>query len=180
MSTSTILCATDFSVPAAHALELARTLARATRARLVVLHVAQPPVVMYDAAGRMLPPPGDYRPAARERLRQLQAAAGGVMSETRLADGEVAATILRTLEDVKPDLVVLGTAGRTGLDRCIVGSIAADVMRNAPCAVAVAHVPRGSGEGAAMNPAGDAAGTPHPVTVSLACAPGFIPRLPGS
>jgi nucleotide-binding universal stress UspA family protein len=147
MSTQTILCATDFSAPATHALELARALARATRARLVVLHVAQPPVVMYDEAGRMLPGPGDYRQAARERLGQFQAAADGATLETRLAEGEVAAAILRTIEEVQPDLVVLGTAGRTGLDRCVVGSIAAEVMRRAPCPVAVAQVPKGSGEG---------------------------------
>jgi nucleotide-binding universal stress UspA family protein len=180
MSTSTILCATDFSAPAAYALELACALARATRARLVVLHVAQPPVVMYDAAGQVLPGPGDYCQAARQRLQQLQAAAGGVTPETRLAEGEVAAAILRTVQEVKPDLVVLGTAGRRGLDRCIIGSIAADVMRTAPCAVAVAHLPRDSGEGPTTNPGGDAATTPQPVTVGFACAPPLIPPLPGS
>jgi nucleotide-binding universal stress UspA family protein len=96
---------------------------------------------MYDAAGQVLPGRGDYRQAARHRLRRLQAAAGGVTPETRLAEGEVAGAILATVREVKPDLVVLLTAGRRGLDRCIIGSIAADVMRAAPCAVAVAHLP---------------------------------------
>jgi nucleotide-binding universal stress UspA family protein len=136
-----ILHPTDFSESARYAFELACMLARAPGARVIALHVAVPPVVMYDESGERLPVVEDYRQAAREELSQLQASDPRVRIERRLDEGEVAAAILRAVEEVRPDLVVMGTHGRTGLDRLVIGSVAADVMRKSPCAVAAVQVP---------------------------------------
>jgi universal stress protein A len=136
MPTRTILCPTDFSRTAALALELAAALARHGPARLVILHVAQPPVVMYDERGQPLPRAQDYREAAWRQLMNL-AIADGLVVERRVAEGEASAAILRSAKALTAELIVLGTHGRTGLERLIVGSVAADVTKRAPCPVAL-------------------------------------------
>ena len=137
----TILHPTDFSESARYAFELACALAQVENARLIILHVAVPPVVMYDESGKRLPPVADYRQAARVELFQLQAPYPGVRVEHRLDEGEVSAAILRVLDEVKPDLVIMGTHGRTGLNRLVIGSVAADVMRQSPCTVLAVRLP---------------------------------------
>jgi universal stress protein A len=132
-----ILHPTDLSSHAELAYELALSLARQTGARLVVLHVAVPPVVMYDHDGHLIPRPRDYLQAAREELSKLPKPDPGVCVETHLGKGEVASEILRLAAETRADLIMMGTLGRTGLDRLLIGSVATDVMRRAPCAVAI-------------------------------------------
>ena len=55
--------------------------------------------------------------------------------ETAVLSGEARFEILRELEERPVDLVVLGTHGRGGLDRLVLGSVAATVARQAPCSV---------------------------------------------
>ncbi|HEX6865537.1 MAG TPA: universal stress protein [Thermoanaerobaculia bacterium] len=55
--------------------------------------------------------------------------------ETAVLPGEARFEILRELEEHPVDLVVLGTHGRSGLDRLVLGSVAATVARKAPCSV---------------------------------------------
>jgi hypothetical protein len=83
----------------------------------------------------------DYRQAARVELSQLHAMDSGVQVEHRLDEGEVSAAILRVIDEVKPDLVIMRTRGRTGLDRLVIGSVAADVMRKSPCTVLAVRIP---------------------------------------
>jgi nucleotide-binding universal stress UspA family protein len=131
----TILHPTDFSDHSQLAFELAVSLARQHGARLVICHVAVPPVVMYDEKGSLLPRAMDYRQAAQEQLGSIQPADPTVRVEHLLSDGEVPPRILRAAADVEADLIVMGSLGRTGLDRLLIGSIAADVMRGATCPV---------------------------------------------
>lgn len=49
--------------------------------------------------------------------------------------GRPAATILEVAQEYRADMIVLGTHGRQGLDRLMKGSVAEDVLRDAPCAV---------------------------------------------
>jgi nucleotide-binding universal stress UspA family protein len=57
--------------------------------------------------------------------------------EARLTQGDAAAEILRTAKDVECDLIVMGTHGRTGLDRLLFGSVAESVVPKADCPVLV-------------------------------------------
>lgn len=131
----TILHPTDFSIHSDLALQVACSLARDHGARLVVLHVAHRPVVMYDEKGSLLPQPKDYREAATKSLAMLRATDTRICIEPRVEEGETSATILRLAQEIKADLIVLGTHGRRGLDRLVIGSIAEDVLRKAPCSV---------------------------------------------
>ena len=54
-------------------------------------------------------------------------------------EGSPATTILKTIEDEDIDLVVMGTSGKHGLDKLLLGSVAEKVVRNAKCAVTVIH-----------------------------------------
>ena len=58
-----------------------------------------------------------------------------------LMEGEPGEAILRTATERHCDLIVMGTHGRTGLDRIIKGSVAEHVLRRAPCPVLTVKEP---------------------------------------
>jgi nucleotide-binding universal stress UspA family protein len=60
-----------------------------------------------------------------------------------LLEGDPADEIVRYAQDAAIDVIVIGTHGRTGLDRVQLGSVAEKVMREAPCSVLVVKLPRG-------------------------------------
>ena len=131
-----ILHPTDFSEPARRALILAGSLAHREGARLLVLHVANP---VTDAANVLLDDPSLTR--QRQRLEQLQLEAPGVPFESRLAFGGAATEILKTAQETGCGMIVMGTRGRTGLGRLLMGSVAEQVVRNAPCPVVTVNSP---------------------------------------
>jgi universal stress protein A len=134
-----ILDPTDFSPLSAHAFHVACSLARDHGGRLIVLHVAEPPIVGYG--GVMIPPPeGDYQ-ALEEQLRRIQAPDDKVVIEHRLEVGNPVTEILRVAEETKCDLIVMGTHGRTGLAHLLMGSVAEKVVRRAVCPVLVVKTP---------------------------------------
>jgi nucleotide-binding universal stress UspA family protein len=139
----TILCPTDFSDHSGQAFRLACSLARDYGARLLVLHAAEPPVLLFDEAGNRLPHAEDYREAARKQMPAPRPDVGPVAAEYLLADGEAAAAILAAARQVKADLIVMGTQGRSGVARALIGSVAEDVLRKAPCPVLTVRLPPG-------------------------------------
>jgi nucleotide-binding universal stress UspA family protein len=135
MKIRTILLPTDFSEPSAHARDLAGAIARDYCARLIVLHVKPPPVAV---SGVMTPEPLDPPEHAAELRRQLDAwrpAGPSVLVEHVMLVGDEATEIIRLAEDEGYDLIVMGTHGRTGVGRLLMGSVAEKVLRRAPCPV---------------------------------------------
>jgi nucleotide-binding universal stress UspA family protein len=130
-----VLHATDFSAHSDLAFALACSLARASGSRLLVLHVMPVPLLQ---AKRY------YREEMEAALRHRQAEGGQVAVEQRLEEGEAAYGILRVAQESQCDLIVMGTHGRTGLSRLLMGSVAEKVVRNAPCAVPTATAPVGA------------------------------------
>jgi nucleotide-binding universal stress UspA family protein len=139
----TILHPTDFSGPSDYAFRLACALARDSGARVVVLHVVLPPAVAYGEMMVALETEGEGKAALEAKLRQLaQGAGGGVQIEPRVeAVGDPAEVICRTAREGKCDLIVMGTHGRTGLRRLLMGSVAEQVVRKAPCPVLAVKTP---------------------------------------
>jgi nucleotide-binding universal stress UspA family protein len=137
----TILYPTDFSDHSAYAFRLACALARDYGARLVVLHVAEPPVVVGGEGVMVLPCAIDLE-ALRERLDQLRLKDPKVVVEHQLIEGEAASEILRVAAESKCDLIVMGTHGRTGLRRLLMGSVAEKVVRKAACPVLTVKTPQ--------------------------------------
>ena len=127
----TILYSTDFSSLSYHAFEVASAMAADYAARLVVLHVHEPPVPM----GELVPSePAGYHETLLENLRELKPS-GQVSVDYRVELGTVADGIVRVANEIDCDLIVLGTQGKTGLRRAILGSVAESVLRKSPCPV---------------------------------------------
>src|SRR5262249_32720257 len=139
LAVHTILHPTDFSEPSEYAFRLACSLARDYGARLIVLHVVTPPVVVY---GEGVVPPGPelYQGGANVKLSQMRVPADAP-SERRQKEGDPATEILGVAQETRPDLIVLGTHGRTGLGRLLMGSVAEQVLRRAPCPVLTVRTP---------------------------------------
>ena len=137
-----ILSPTDFSECSQYAFQIARALARDCRARLLVLHVATPPpFVTYGELQKALQRPDGYRGELEFRLRQLYVTDSPAGVEYRVEDGEPAAEILRVARETRCDFIVMGTHGRTGLGRLLMGSVAERVVREALCPVMTIKVP---------------------------------------
>jgi len=136
----TILHPTDFSDQAAYALHLASALARDYVARLVVLHVVVTPPAIYSEAV-VVPPSREYLEEGKARLDQLVVPGENVRAERRLAEGDPVREILRVAGEIYADLIVMGTHGRTGLPRLLMGSVAEQVLREAPCPVLTVRTP---------------------------------------
>jgi nucleotide-binding universal stress UspA family protein len=125
-----ILHATDFSESSASALQVARFLARDRGARLVVLHVVPPELAIEGATVA----PEDPQ-SSQARLEQIRSALDGsdlkYPVEVRTAHGDPASEILWTADELGCGLMVIGTHGRTGLARLLMGSVAEAVLRRA-------------------------------------------------
>jgi nucleotide-binding universal stress UspA family protein len=137
----TILHPTDFSDRSDYAFRLACSLARDHGAHLIVLHVAEPPLPLY-AEGAMIPPVSeDPVKLGQKKLGMIRAPDAKVAIDHRLTEGEAAPEIVRVARETKADLIVMGTHGRTGLGRLLVGSVAEEVLRKAPCPVLTTRMP---------------------------------------
>ena len=130
----TVLHPTDFSESSAAAFRLACALVRDYGAKLVVLHAYPAPVTLDDAAARRLA--GEPEKSLTEKLHAIQPNEPGHPVIHLLVEGRPADTILGVAAEVSADLIVMGTHGRFGLLRLLMGSVAEAVMREAPCPVA--------------------------------------------
>jgi universal stress protein A len=133
-SAKTVLFATDFSPTSEAAFGLACALSRDYGAKLVIQHVVMPPSAL---AYREMVLRGDLNEgfdAIERKLHAVRPIDSGIAVEHRLTQGDAAQEILRLAEEVKADLVIMGTHGRTGLGR-LMGSVAEKVVRQAPCPV---------------------------------------------
>lgn len=136
----TILHPTDFSSTSELAFGLALSLARDHGGRVIVLHVAAPPSA-YVMDEVVVPPAVQDLEPLRKRLAEISSNVADVSVERRLVEGDAADEILREAETSKCDLIVLGTHGRQGISRLIMGSVAEQVIRRAQCNVVVAKTP---------------------------------------
>jgi universal stress protein A len=134
MNAKKILLPTDFSMTGRACLTLASRLARESGATLVILHVQEPSLV-HGANELCYAFPDPDRESLLKRLEEVASADPTVHCEQYLVLGDPAAEILRMAEDENVDLIVMGTHGRKGLSRLIMGSVAEAVMRRATCPV---------------------------------------------
>ena len=131
----TILFGTDFSRASEDAFEVACALARDYKARLIVAHVKPLSPVAYGEFGALPPGPGEDAVTLNALLTAMKPAAGDIPVKYILAEGDPALELVRLATETPCDLVVLGTHGRTGLGRLLMGSVAEIVVRKAPCPV---------------------------------------------
>jgi len=143
LSVKTILHPTDFSPNAEHAFLTACSLAKDYKARLILLHVTAPIVSVLPE-----PVPNPLKPAeSQESLKWKfswpQPPDPTIEVEHRVAEGDPPEEILRLALAVPCDMIVMGTQGRTGLERLLIGSVAEEVLRKASCPVLTIKMPEG-------------------------------------
>ena len=135
-----VLVAFDFSETSKHALTYGRNLARAFGGRLHVLHVAD---VISTSAAQFYPEgPGDPEAKATQlalnQIRDVLAAEGiDIVKPAVRVSADAAGAIVDYAKEVHADVIVVGTHGRTGVSRLLMGSVAEHVVRAAPCPVLV-------------------------------------------
>ena len=136
-----IVHATDFSRASRPALATAIALARQNRTPLVIAHALAPLVVPF---GEGFVSPGTYdaidrgaRDHARKQLAALvrRAKKAGARATALLLDGAPHEQVPRAARRSRADLIVIGTHGRTGLSKVLLGSVAERVIRFASCPV---------------------------------------------
>jgi nucleotide-binding universal stress UspA family protein len=128
-----ILYSTDFSSYSNQAYFHAVALAEHHGASLTVLYVYNPAASEAE----------NSREYWREQLEQIRPVDPGIPVRHVLLEGDPATEIVRYSRDAGMDLIVMGTHGRTGLERLLMGSVAEKVMRDANCSVLVVKLPRG-------------------------------------
>jgi nucleotide-binding universal stress UspA family protein len=134
----TILCPVDLAETCEPAFQLACSVARDRGACVLVLYVYPPPLCHAEVVARRQP--DGYEEGLWQSLQAYQAnVPQGVYH--RLAEGDPAKEILRVAREADAELIVLGTHGRGGLPRLLLGSVAEQVIRTAPCPVLTIRVP---------------------------------------
>lgn len=133
---SRILCPTDFSEFSNWALDLVLPVARWYQSQITILHVV-PRVLMHPEyfpymQEPVLPSP-DVRKQALEELERFakRSRDAGIPTEVRLLEGDSVEEILEQASTLPADLIVMGTHGRRGFERLVLGSVTEKVLRKA-------------------------------------------------
>lgn len=130
-----ILFATDLSTAAEKALPYALEIARRYSAMLYVVHAIAPAAYPYaplSAWPKLEEQEEQFRLQARQRLEHNLE---GVPHETAFRNGQVLDVLRDIISAKQIDLLVIGTHGRTGIDKVVLGSVAESIFREAPCPV---------------------------------------------
>ena len=119
-----------------------------TGTEVKVLHVVEPPSILM---GREM---GAYDPefetvwkALREQAKDLvekaaeKLRAAGFTVSTELVEGDPKSQIIDAAKEWRADMIVLGSHGRTGLDRFLMGGVSQAVVRHAHCSVEIIRTP---------------------------------------
>jgi nucleotide-binding universal stress UspA family protein len=161
-----ILVATDFSPHSDAALTLALDLAGHYHASVTLLHVCMDPSPAYYAGGAYVASPEQVADRVAEAAKQLgelcaRTPMGGVAVDITTRVGDAATEIVRHAAEHGHDFIVVGTHGRRGFGRLVLGSVAELVVRTAGVPVLTARPPAAaavaSAKAAAIRPSAPAA-----------------------
>jgi universal stress protein A len=141
MEIKRILCPTDFSATAQKALEYAVFLASSHNAELQLLHVVDHlhgfdnylilSMAPHEIAERM------EKHANKDLSEVVNQIKETVKIQKAVRHGKTSVQIIEMAREVKADLIVMGSHGRTGVSHVIIGSVAEAVVRHAYCPVLV-------------------------------------------
>jgi nucleotide-binding universal stress UspA family protein len=148
MNIKNVLFPTDLSAYNGTALAYASVFAAESGAMLHILHVDDMQDISAELVefGYLYPTPADDsdRPKVREQLNKITPTVASVRFEQHYVRGTPAREILEFAKSKGVDLVVMASHGRTGLARLVMGSVAEEVTRKAPCPVLIVKQPEHS------------------------------------
>ena len=144
MSIQKVLIAIDEDPIAARAADVGMDLARSLHAQVALLHVVDPALILAPEAGIAA---DELAVSARQDAARLVADFRARLQADAHALGFIplgspGPEIVKAAKERQADLIVIGSHGRRGITRALVGSVAEAVMRHAPCPVLVVG-PRG-------------------------------------
>ena len=134
MNIHKILFPTDFSHCGDAALRFATSLARDSGAKLLIVHVEEPPVA-YGGGEMYYGMPEPATEDLKKMLEKITPTDDSVEFEHHMITGDPSTAVARLAEAEGADLIVMGTHGRTGFSRLLMGSVAEAVVRRSPCPV---------------------------------------------
>jgi nucleotide-binding universal stress UspA family protein len=132
-----ILVATDGSKNSRTATDKAIDFAGSYGGKLTVVSVVDVPAELYGEAPSLVE---QLAMQARNNVFQVKkkAEAAGVPVQAHVREGESYQTIIKFADEEKTDMIIMGSHGRTGLKRLLMGSVTEKVIGNAPCPVLIA------------------------------------------
>ena len=132
-----IVCPVDFSEFSRHALDHALALARWSGARVTVVHVVTPvPYTDPVMAPALVFTPDDFQRVEEELKAFVREETGAAPVDVGLLEGgSPAAAVVDEAKALDADLIVVGTHGRSGLERLMLGSVTERILRKASCPV---------------------------------------------
>lgn len=133
MNWKRILCPVDLTQMCSDCIQIASSLARESGGELIFLYVAVPELP--PAAGLAIAEVNQAIEQERAALRNIRPWGAGILHRHELVRGQPAAAIAGYARQHNIDLIVMPTHGRTGLSRFLLGSVAEEVLRHAPCPV---------------------------------------------
>jgi nucleotide-binding universal stress UspA family protein len=139
LSVKNVLFATDFSPTSESALPYAVAICRHFGGTLHNAHVLSDASLLMMTGGvdyvSMSTIYEDAHTEARAKLDQISAEIAGIKSHSHVRYGQVWKNLAEIIQENHIDLIVLGTHGRTGLGKLLLGSVAENILRHAPCPV---------------------------------------------
>jgi nucleotide-binding universal stress UspA family protein len=139
ISLKNILYATDFSATSESAFPYATAISRRFGSTLHLAHVLSDTNLLLMTGGVDYVSVGtiyeDAHTLAQEKIQQLTTRLGKIPCRTFVRHGQVWKNLSCIVEENRVDLIVVGTHGRTGLGKLLLGSVAEDILRHAPCPV---------------------------------------------
>lgn len=131
-----ILYLTDFSEPSEAALLFATTLGRGYGAKVHALHLLLPAAYTYTTPGLTTLAIEAEEENAQAEMQKVESRLAGLEHRTLVERGiEIWPSVQRAVEDDDVDLIVLGTHGRTGAEKLLLGSVAEEIFRRSPVPV---------------------------------------------
>jgi nucleotide-binding universal stress UspA family protein len=147
MNNKTILVPVDFSKGSEQAVAKAAELARALGSPVHLLHVYQVPVLALPDAPVMASPTfiADLTSRAQAELNRHRErlTAEGITAQAEITEGVPASTIVEKAKALGAAMIVMGTHGRSGFQRFLLGSTAERVVRTATTPVLTVHLDEG-------------------------------------
>jgi len=139
LSVKNVLFATDFSATSEAALPYATAICRRFRSTLHMVHVLSEASLLMMTGGVDYVSMGtifeDAHNEAKDKLDQIAAHFETIPHRNYVRHGLVWKNLAAIIEENDIDLVVVGTHGRTGLGKLLLGSVAEDILRHASCPV---------------------------------------------
>ncbi|MFQ5956603.1 MAG: universal stress protein [Candidatus Brocadiales bacterium] len=133
-----VLCPVDYSVCSQEAFKYAAHIARTESAKLYLVHVIDVRSFGHESPLDFdVPKPGEetIKSIREELVKKAADEVQGVNIESVVVVGVPVKDILNVAKDKDVDIIVMGTHGRTGLPHMVIGSVAENVVRKAPCPV---------------------------------------------